>query len=543
MTKPAEGGFGGVMYNKQYEEIIQSTPIFYSLDKEIVAELSAQLVERVFQPQDIIVKEGEVGDCFYLILSGHVVVLKHEGAEELVMAEMGPGDGFGEMSLFLDQPRSATIKAMDEVIALELKRKNFKALLEKYPQMHLQISRLIESRVSLLDSADEVSKDKFRAKSTLKVDLPLLDLLSKFNLAAGGSPQVRNARETAILADEMSKMLCPMVSDQITCAAYLYEIGKLSLSETVINKARKHFPLTEEEKEKINHIYEIALNILTPFKSLRENIQFIRYLNKDNFLEMPLEAQILKVAIDFQEMINPDYQNIPKNEALKRIKNKPGALYNPKVIIALEKVLDKFVKIGVENQLNFLKSMNIALDYKDHYTLNHSMHTRDMALKIAKKLMLSRKELDILKLSSELHDIGKIYIKDEILNAPRKLTEFEFEIMKQHPVWSAAFFAEIPGMDEMIDIVRHHHEKYDGTGYPDKLKGDEIPLLSRIMMIADVFSALTTERVYRLDVKGKRFAYDPVRAMEIMEKMQPGYFDPELLKIFKEIINEEYSKE
>lgn len=532
------------MYNKQYEEIIQSNPIFYSLDKEVVSELSSQLQEKHFEPDQVIVKEGDIGDSFYLILSGHIAVIKSgEKGEEFLMAQMGPGDGFGEMALFLDQPRSATIKTLDEVLALELKRSSFKELIEKYPQMQLQMARLIESRVSLLDSADQISKEKFRSKSTIKIDLPLLDLLSKFNLAAGGSPQVQNARETAILADEMSKMLCPMVSDQITCAAYLYEIGKLSLSETLVNKARRHMPLTEEEEEKIKNIYNIALNILAPFKNLRENIQFIKYLNKEHYSEMPLEAQIIKVAIDFQEMINPKYQNIPKHEALKRIKNKANALYNPKVIISLEKVLDKFVKIGVENQLNFLKAMNIALDYKDHYTLNHSTHTRNMALEIAKKLMLSRKEIDLLKLSSELHDIGKIYIKDEILNAPRKLTELEFEIIKQHPVWSAAFFAEIPGMEDIRDIVRHHHERYDGKGYPDALKGDEIPLLSRIMMIADVFSALTTERVYRLDSKGKRFGYDGKKALEIMETMQPGHFDPELFKIFKEIINEERDAE
>jgi len=528
------------MYNKQYEDIIRSNPIFYSLEKEIVVELAAHLEEKHFDPQEIIVKEGDMGDSFYLILSGHVAVLKHDNkGDEYTMAELGPGDGFGEMALFFDQPRSATIKTFDEVTALELKRAIFKQLIEKYPQMHFQISRLIESRVSLFDSGDQISRDKFKAKSTLKIDLPLLDLLSKFNLAAGGSPQVRNARETAILSNEMSKMLCPMVSDQITCAAYLYEIGKLSLSETLVNKARKHMPLTEEEEEKIKHIYSIALDILTPFKVLKENIEFIRYLNRDKYQDMPLEAQIIKVAIDFQEMINPEYQGMPKKEALKKLKTKSGTLYNPKVLISLEKVLDKFVKIGVENQLNFLKAMNIALDYKDHYTLSHSTHTKEMALKIAEKLMLSRKEVDLLRLSSELHDIGKIYIKDEILNAPRKLTEVEFDIMKQHPVWSAAFFTEMPGMEEISDIIRHHHEKYDGTGYPDQLKEDQTPLLSRIMMIADVFSSLTTERVYRLDNKGKKFAYDSKKAMEIMEKMQPGHFDPELFKIFKEIIIEE----
>jgi HD-GYP domain-containing protein (c-di-GMP phosphodiesterase class II) len=108
--------------------------------------------------------------------------------------------------------------------------------------------------------------------------------------------------------------------------------------------------------------------------------------------------------------------------------------------------------------------------------------------------------------------------------------------MKKHPIWSANFFAEIPGMDYLVDIVRHHHEKIDGSGYPDGLRGENIPKLSRIMTVADVFSALTTPRVYRRDKQGNRKAFQLEEALKTMESMQPGHFDPDVISVFKNIM-------
>lgn len=529
---------------KTIEKFISSNPIFYSLKDEIISEIASQIEIEKFAPEESIVTEGEHGDSFYIIFSGHVKVIRTDlGGEELVMAKLDPGEGFGEMALLLDQPRSATVKAVDSVETLKIKRKNFKKLLEKYPELQLQISKLIKWRVSLLEeTTDTLSKEKFKVREKIFIDLPLLELLFKFNLAAGGPEQVEFAKKTAILAEEMSKILCPVVSDLIICAAYLYEIGKVSLSQTLLEKERKDEKLTPEEFEKFSKIWSITLDVLKPFKIIQENISFIKYLNENNYKKMPLETQILKVAADFQKMINPYYLNLPVKKAMNKIKLKSGTLYNPKVIMALEKTLDKFNKLQTEDQINFLKSMNIALDHKDHYTLAHSLHTRQMALKIAKKLYLSKKEKDMLSLGCDLHDVGKIYIKEEILNAPRKLTPEEFEIMKKHPIWSAHLFSEIPGTEELVSVILHHHEKYDGTGYPDRLKGENIPLLSRIMCIGDVFSALTTKRVYRINKKGQSYAFAAREALQTMEKMQPGHFDSELFKIFKEIIREETSE-
>lgn len=200
--------------------------------------------------------------------------------------------------------------------------------------------------------------------------------------------------------------------------------------------------------------------------------------------------------------------------------------------MALEKNVRKYKDLRVEGQLNVMRMMVIALDRKDNYTYRHSMDVRDMGMKIVSRLGLGRKDQEYMRIGAELHDVGKIFIDESILNAPRKLTPEEFEIMKGHAAASADFFKDIPGMDELVSIVRAHHEKWNGTGYPDGLAGENIPFLGRVMTIADVWSALTTQRVYRTN------AFSPQKALGIMEEMAEGHFDPNVFPIFREIIQE-----
>ncbi|HUN54643.1 MAG TPA: HD domain-containing phosphohydrolase [Smithella sp.] len=334
----------------------------------------------------------------------------------------------------------------------------------------------------------------------------------------------------------MSKILCPMVSEEIVSASYLHEIGKICLSKTLVEKERTDQKLTAQEEQEISRIWSCAIEILEPHKLLQNQIGFIAFLGKDKYEEMPLEAQILKVADDYQQFINPNYRNIPSAQAMEKIKHLSGVLYNPKIVKALENILEKFKSILADRQKTYMRCINKALDIKDSYTLSHSQDTQEMCFRIGEVMNLSRREMEMLILSAELHDVGKIYIEQEILNAPRKLTDDEFEIMKQHSTWSANFFAEIPGMNDLVDIVRHHHEKMDGSGYPDGLRGEDIPKLSRIMTVADVYSALTTPRVYRGDGQGQKKTFQSEEALEIMESMQPGHFDPAVMSSFKKVI-------
>ncbi|MEQ8172736.1 MAG: HD domain-containing phosphohydrolase, partial [Candidatus Eremiobacterota bacterium] len=365
----------------------------------------------------------------------------------------------------------------------------------------------------------------------------ILDLIFKLKSSAGGKSQVEHCKETAILAKEMCDILCPYLSQDIQMAAYLHEVGKISLDEAIVRKHRKGEALTEEETAKIKEYPGHSIKIISSIESMKDEIDFIKYMEEDNYSLMPIGAQILKVANDYQEMVHFDYLGLSSEEAFMRIEDKSGTVYNPDIVATLGKILEKIKNKNIKTQLLYMEIINQALDSKDAYTGKHSRDTTRIALAIGKKMELNKNDLNDLEIAATLHDIGKIKVPDNILNAPRKLEPWEFEIIKKHPVDSAIFFDDLPGFERIALLIRHHHEKYDGTGYPDGLKGEDIPFLSRILAVADVFSALTTERVYRIDEKGQKKAFTKEMALEIMENMK-GHFDPYILEAFKQVAEE-----
>jgi HD-GYP domain-containing protein (c-di-GMP phosphodiesterase class II) len=530
---------------KEIRVCLESSPLFSTLAEEIIVKIATLCRVKSFTTHEVIFLEGDPGDSFYLINEGHVKILRMEGTTELVMAVLDPPEGFGEMALLINQPRTATAKASDDVVLVQLNRVDLMELIRDYPQLLIQLNHLMAQRVSLLDVPDSdaprVQKHKFRSEYRLELDPAILDLLFQLNDVAGGQEQVQHSKETAMLAREMSKMLCPMVHEQLFYAGYLHEIGKISLSRDVVIRERKGQTLNEEEKERFSRIFRIAVDILKPDKVLYESVKFIEFMDRPSYLQMPIESQILVTADDYLMRVSRNYMGISTADALEEIRQGCETRYNPRIVAALEKTVLKFNSLKVEKQLIFIKQMNIALDYKDHYTLSHSLHTGEMSEKIGTCINLSKRDLEMLRYGCELHDVGKIYIPTNILIAQRKLTDEEMDVMKKHPIYSAQFFQDIPGMDELTNIIKHHHEKYDGTGYPDGLRASDIPLISRIMVIADVYSALTTKRPYRLDQQGNKIAFSPLKAIMIMEEMA-GHFDPELFPIFRRIIMEEEEK-
>jgi len=138
-----------------------------------------------------------------------------------------------------------------------------------------------------------------------------------------------------------------------------------------------------------------------------------------------------------------------------------------------------------------------SLESADGYTYGHCERVAGYALDVARALELSDEEQTTIRLGAYLHDLGKVRVPHEILNKPGALTAEEFAIMKQHPVWGIEMLASIEFPWDIKPIIRWHHEKFDGSGYPDRLKGDEIPLSAQIICIVDVYDALTTTRSYR----------------------------------------------
>ena len=519
---------------------ISNNPLFYSLPPEVIVSIAERLHEKTFAVGESIFEEGSLGDSFYLIRKGTVRVTKLQMGEEMVLSELGEGEGFGEMALLIDQARTATVKALSEVCALVLNRDDFTSLTRTLPSLAVNMNKLLSERVTLLDSvSSEETKGKFRASRSFTLDYSSLELLMKLNEAAGGRYQVEHCKECGQLAREMSKMLCPMVSEEILFAGYLHEIGKVSLPLELVERERKGEELTPEERVRFSTIFETAVAILEPNPSLYHAINFLSKLGQPEYQQMPLEAQILRVADDFLTYSSPNYHNLGVEAALAKVQSQAGKTYNPRAVAALEKNIRKFTEVRVDSQLSILRMMVLALDRKDNYTYRHSLDVRDMALRIVHKLKLDRRAQEYTRIGAEMHDVGKIYVDESILNAPRKLTDDEFTIMKTHAAWSSEFLYDIPGMDELAAIVRAHHEKFDGTGYPDGLAGENIPYLARIMTIADVWSALTTPRVYRLNKDGSRKAFGPAKALSIMDEMnQIRHFDPDLFEVFRDIINE-----
>jgi putative nucleotidyltransferase with HDIG domain len=167
-----------------------------------------------------------------------------------------------------------------------------------------------------------------------------------------------------------------------------------------------------------------------------------------------------------------------------------------------------------------------SIESKDRYTQGHCERVAFFACVLADSAGFTARSLFWFRIGALLHDIGKIIVPTEVLNKPGKLTEEEWAIMKRHPEAGLELVADIDFPGDIRAIIRNHHERWDGTGYPDRLAGEAIPLAARILCVADVYDALTTTRSYR---PGLTHA----RAAEIM-KSSPGQFDPELLETFLE---------
>ncbi len=180
--------------------------------------------------------------------------------------------------------------------------------------------------------------------------------------------------------------------------------------------------------------------------------------------------------------------------------------------------------------LQLVEVLATALDERDKYTHGHSRRVTSMSLQIAALMKLNFEEIELLRLSGILHDIGKIGISDNILLKPGKLTNEEYQLIKEHPSKGARILSQIddPKIKKITRIIKHHHERYDGKGYPDGLKGKEIPLYSRIIAVADSYDAMTSDRPYR---KGM----DSDQAIKKMRNGSGTQFDPELLKYFLEL--------
>ena len=264
-----------------------------------------------------------------------------------------------------------------------------------------------------------------------------------------------------------------------------------------------------EEIRKFNK--DLYILLLTGHKDLAPPLETIKRLEIQGYCEKSDKFDQLLLLIE---------SGIKSNEQMNTIKTINKQLHDKNE--ELERAyLDT---IGILRQ---------TVEAKDPYTRGHSDRVSEYSVLIGKKLGLDEKTLHILKIGGLFHDIGKIGIPDSILLKESKLSDEEYSQIKNHPMIGVHMLGDAAIFTDILPIVKHHHERYDGRGYPSQLVGDDIPYVARIAAVADTFDAMTSKRSYR-----DSLPIDVVRAE--IERCSGTQFDPNIAKVFLDIMNNDF---
>jgi putative two-component system response regulator len=254
-------------------------------------------------------------------------------------------------------------------------------------------------------------------------------------------------------------------------------------------------------------IAEIPIIILTALDD-RESLLNALKAGADDFISKPFDRYELRARLLGITRLNR-YQKLLQERAKLREAN-------AQLLNAYEATID---------------GLSHALDLRDRETEGHSRRVTELTLKLAQSLNMSDEEITHIRRGALLHDMGKIGIPDSILHKPSILTEEEWVIMRKHPQFAYEMLSAIEYLLPALDIPHSHHEKWDGTGYPRGLKGDEIPLSARLFAIADVWDALISDRPYRT-------AWTEEQAQEYICEQSGKHFDPMVVELFFKAMEE-----
>ena len=248
---------------------------------------------------------------------------------------------------------------------------------------------------------------------------------------------------------------------------------------------------------------------------------------------LPIQTSLRKYGVLWIEFYDSERQAVAQTQTLKTLANQASmALERAMLLVDLRRKADE-LKEALEQLENTydqtLIALMAALDARDHETEGHSSRVGNIACRIGTEFGLDTKQLSILRRGAFLHDIGKIGVSDNILHKPGPLTNEEWRIMRQHPEIGARIVRGIPFLAETMPVIRYHHERWNGSGYPLGLAGDEIPITARIFAVADVFDALTSIRPYR-DIASHEEAF------VYLQSNAGILFDPEIVAVFDKLL-------
>lgn len=266
-----------------------------------------------------------------------------------------------------------------------------------------------------------------------------------------------------------------------------------------------------EEIRKFNK--ELYILLLTGHKDLAPPLETIKRLDIQGYCEKSDKFDQLLLLIESA------IKSVKQMDEIKRI--------NEKLEDSKEQLEQAY--------LDMVQTLRYTVEAKDSYTRGHSDRVSEYSVLIGEKLGLPAEQIKTLRIGGLFHDIGKIGIPDSILLKPAKLTDEEYSQIKNHPSIGAHILGSAAIFQDIIPIVKHHHERYDGNGYPSKLKGEEIPYLARIAAVADTFDAMTSRRSYRGPI-------DVEQVKEEIKRCEGTQFDPQIAEVFIEILNNDFDK-
>ena len=266
-----------------------------------------------------------------------------------------------------------------------------------------------------------------------------------------------------------------------------------------------------EEIRKFNK--ELYILLLTGHKDLAPPLETIKRLDIQGYCEKSDKFDQLTLLIE------SGIKSVKQMEEIKRI--------NEQLEDSKEQLEQAY--------LDMVQTLRYTVEAKDSYTRGHSDRVSEYSVLIGEKLGLPEEQIKTLRIGGLFHDIGKIGIPDSILLKPDKLTDDEYSQIKNHPSIGAHILGSAVIFKDIIPIVKHHHERYDGNGYPSRLKGEEIPYVARIAAVADTFDAMTSRRSYRGPI-------DIEHVKEEIKRCEGTQFDSQIAEVFLDILNNDFDK-
>jgi len=297
-------------------------------------------------------------------------------------------------------------------------------------------------------------------------------------------------------------------------------------------------PLEAIEKVKNEHFDLMILDfIMTPIHG-NQVVEEIRKFNKDLYILLLTGHKDLAPPLETIRRL--DIQGYCEksdkfDQLLLLIESGIKSISQMNIIKSINKELKETYDRLEQSYMESIETLRLTVDAKDEYTRGHSDRVSEYSVLIGKKLGLLESDIKTLKIGGLFHDIGKIGVPDSILLKPGKLTDDEYSEIKNHPSIGAHILSSASIFSNLIPIVKHHHEKYDGHGYPSRLAGNDIPYFARIAAIADSFDAMTSRRTYRDSL--------PISTViEEFERCKGTQFDPELADLFLDILQNHFDE-